>query len=805
MFKNFIVIALRNLRRNPLYSLINIFGLSLGIACCLILASMVVSMINQNKSLPDSKQLHQLVKSTEIIESNQKITGNYIERNDLKTITNNIPELESGSELNSLFVTIDTENNQFSETIHHTDKNFTRIFPIDLVSGDLGLTLSKPGEILISQAMAQKFFNNKNPIGESFTIDGKLSLIVSGVYKNFPPQSILDNIHFLTCYCSVENLQGHDLSDLSGSTRFYIKLNNANLEDLQQRASEHMENTSPNILNSAKIVPLVKPLSYYLSSDSMENQIARYVLLFALGLCLIVLFTSCINFINLTTARQSQRSLEVGIRKTSGAGRWQLMMQFFSETAILVVIACLIALPLMFGLFYWISHFTDNSMDLSFLYSGEFFIAIGIIIFFTSFLSGFYPALVLSRFNPIQALTGRSETLSTGKLRKILVVAQFSIATILVTCCLIVHFQIVSLKNTDNGIDQESLFTIDNGSSDQDKWPAYREILINELAQWPEVSSLSASFKRSMIGAECEFNEISLNDGEQGSRLIPVGVDGNYAAHYGIELLAGRHLDIGRPEDLGKIDPANNDYRDTAILLTRKGLKTIGKNSAKEVINQKILCNDKAFALTIVGVADAYKPLFKNGPTFQPDMIYLDSNANGGISAKYNNTTFSQIREKIEDFWEKLYPTDHLNYISDKKSMEDSFQALFIMLWSIGGFGVLAILISLLGLYAMSIFTVARRTKEIGIRKALGASSPSIVYDLIRDTCKPVLISLAIASPVSYLIGSLAKQYFYQTPPIALISFVITPILLLTISVLSVYWHSQRAADTNPVKALRYE
>ena len=250
-------------------------------------------------------------------------------------------------------------------------------------------------------------------------------------------------------------------------------------------------------------------------------------------------------------------------------------------------------------------------------------------------------------------------------------------------------------------------------------------------------------------------------------------------------------------------------YQTGEILLTRLGLHKLGISNPELALDTKITCSEGQVEMTVIGIADAYPPLMKspdmNVEFREPDFLHFNPDVHTVINAKYQGVTLDELTEQASQVLEEMSPGARLNVQSLKRQKEQMFKAMFTMLWSVGGFGLLAVLIALLGLYAMSVFTVERRTKEIGIRKTLGAPVKSIIFDLVWDTCKPVLIALAISAPLAYLGGRLALQFFYTVPPILWISFGLVPAILVSIAVGSILWHSYSAATTNPVNALRYE
>ena len=794
MFKNYLIIAIRNLRRNRLYSAINIFGLSLGIACCLLLASIVVIGLNTNKAIPNAEQIYQA--RTIHVTNDSTLISLGLSEAVLEQAQANINELTTGTAIHSLYSQIVTQHDRNNQSLHLADANFVKLFLPKLITGDVGNTFTIPGKAIISQSLALELYGSQNPIGEVLNVNNKSLLTINGVFQDYPESTFLNHYHILSARSSLAELKN---SSRKAVIKFYTTITSKEQANFLGQQIEQYIQEDPDQKSTTQITfdPIVKSISDAFFPKSDDEKMAAYILLFAAGLCFIVLAVSCINFVNLTTARHSQRSLEVGIRKTAGAERNQLMIQFFTETLIMTSTALAVAVPLLVMLQTWAKHLGAD-IDVSALFSVELLIAITVIITFTTFMAGFYPALILSRVSPIKALKQKNDPTGKGRMRKALVISQFSISTLLLAFCLILHFQVNLLQQQNWGVDDENNLNL--SSYPAEEWSQQRDILAHELQSIPEITSFSTDLNPKTLPLECSCNGIKLP-----KEIQVLSLDNNYQSHYGIKLLTGRHFVTDRPDDLGQLNIANKHYRDSSVMLTRQGLETLLLSSPENALNAVITCDNGQITLPVIGVADAFPLLTKIGSIPAPDLFFFNPQGSSSLNIKSQGIKKNDLENQIQSIWKDIYPDSTLYIRSDHETRKSIFETLFKTLWSVGSFGIMAVLIALMGLYAMSVFTVERRTKEIGIRKSLGASAKSITYSLIKDTCKPVVIALLISSPLTYLAGKLTLRLFYQEPPILLISFVLVPCSLLLLAAGTVTWHSLSAARTDPIKALRYE
>lgn len=807
MFKSYLITALRNLKRNLVYSFINIFGLSLGLASCMVLAAMILGMVSQNRNIEGADSIYEL-KTEQVTEHGSFLQP--ITKTHLSVLKANIPELSGTASFSNLYLSIQQDENTINLSTFAAGANFFKIFPIDMITGKMDGILDAPGYAVISESHAKKFYGDQSPVGKALQLNEQSTVVITGVYRDYPDNNLLSTCQLITSKESVD--VGTDSYFVT--ERAFIKTEGgADLSQIQHQISLYKlpeANNHTIVDQKVTIEPIITPHRQLFSTKSLENKLLLTTLITATSLCFIVLFASCINFINLTTARLSQRQLEVGIRRTFGAHQSHLLGQFFIETITLVLISSIISILILILGTIWVGHLVGQKINLEYLLQIDTLIAYIIILISVTLLAGAYPGLQISRLKPIESLSRRISSNGRGMLRKVLVCIQFISATILLTLCLVVQFQANIFKQIDNGIDIENIATLYPGTTDI-------TTLQQEFTKLSFITSVCHPIKQVNLPGIPLDNSVFDQRVVQESLLIS-GVSEGYDHHFGIKLLAGEHFS---PHKHHLVDSTNNHLKDSdtysysgkriPVIATLAGLELLGyepnDGNLDSLIHKEITLSDNNTIFEIIGIVDAYPkfmtselPIDKTTPHF---LLY--SKAHNGLSIKYNNYTFKEFTEQLQPVLESV--TGHTNFLirNDKEDNDRMFKGISILIWSIGSFAILAIVISLMGIYGLSLFTIERRTKEIGIRKTLGASNGQLSWLLIVDSCKPLLIALAIAGPVSFIIGNLLANYFKEIPPVWLFSFVLVPVILLSLSVISILSHTQKASRANPILALNKE
>lgn len=805
MFKSYLITALRNLNRHPAYSFINIFGLSLGLASCMVLAAFILHMGGTNRNLNGADHIYQL--KTESL-TDRGWFSQPITKEHFSLLNANIPELLDTASFGSSYFSIKQDEETINLNAFTAGANFFNVFPINLIQGAKDGVLEEPGHAIISESSAKKLYGDQSPVGKVLQLTEKSTVVIKGVYQNYSANNLLTHCHLIT---SKDSIQQN-----TEQTYSYEKAFIKTLDELQASHIQHQINLydlpASDIIGitdqKVTLEPIIRPYRKLFFSNEIDGKMQLIVILSATALCFIVLFASCINFINLTTARLSQRQLEVGIRRTFGARQSHLLRQFFVETLTLVFVSSILAVVIFILGASWLGHLIGEQLPLEYLLRIDTLIAYAIIVVSVTLLAGIYPGIQISRLKPIESLSRKRSKIGKGMLRKVLVCIQFVSATILLTLCLIIQFQVNIFKQVNNGIELENIASLYSDS------PSLQQ----ELAKLPFVTSVTQpiveilSFGQSLESAQ--FNHKIIHE-----RLQLSGASTNYDRHFGIKLLAGEHFSTENHSLVININSASTDSptydysgKHIPVICTLAGLDLLGysaeSDNLESLIGQKIILSDNETSFEVIGVVDAYPEFITNdlpiGRSDTPHFL-LFHKASNALSIKYRKVTFTEFSKKIQPVIESITGKSNLYIRNEKEEHNKSFQKMSILIWSIGSFAILAIIISLMGIYGLSLFTIERRTKEIGIRKTLGASNSQLSRLLIIDSCKPLIVALAIAGPISFLAGNLLANYFKEIPPIELFSFVIVPTILLSLSVIFILSHTLQASRANPILALNKE
>lgn len=800
MLKNYIKIAWRNLTRHKSYTLINTLGLTIGMACCVLISLYIKEELSYDT-------FHE--KADRIVAVG--VEGGFFNRS-LSTpypladaMVDEIPEVEQAVRMDgtgTLNLSRDGQNFTVIEEGKYAEPSFFDVFSFDLLRGDERQVLSAPNSIVLSRSSSRQLFGNEDPIGHSLfwqQRDTLISLEVTGIVEDEPQNSSIG----YSALISYETME-QDRLDPTAWSSYYLatfavlqspeSLNSlpAKLDTLANRHYEDRESTASS--RSFFSLPLK---DYHLSEASRDDGFTgnrTYVYLFG-SVALFILLIAGVNYVNLATARASLRSKEVGVRKTLGALRKQVAAQFIGESVILTVTAyifgCLIAieiLPLFNQLFGTSLVWHSNIEFLLWLVLAA--IAIGI-------LAGFYPSVYLSRFTPSQVLRSQQGGRpSDSLLRKGLVVSQFAIALVLIIGSMIVYQQLQYTQTKDLGFNGDQVVMVD--LPNREAWNQ-SEVLRNNLAQYAGIEKLSVS-----MGAPGEFNIRLANNVDSlapGNKVssedpivfAPAVVDYNFLELLDINLVAGRNFSPDRGSDV-----------EQAYILNEKGAEMLGWTPEEAI--------GKAFGEggggEVIGVVEDF-----HISSLHDDIegIYLQLNSStsfytsGIVLAKLKAQQIGDALDKIEAEVAKFSPNTRFNY----EFLDDKFDAMYRTEQRfgkiVGLFTMIAIIIACLGLYGLAAFSAERRTKEIGIRKVLGATVANVVGLLSKDFVKLVALGFLIAAPIAwYAMNRWLADFAYRIeigPGI----FALAGGAALVIALLTVSWQSIRAATANPVDSLRSE
>ena len=807
MLKNYFKIAWRNLMRNKGFSAINIFGLAIGVACCLLIMLYVNDELNFDRFNENASRIYRLntdIKfggSEKFCAQTPDILGPTLKK-DYPQVENYVRFYDGGA---FLIKKSGTLNNIREEKILYADSSVFEIFTFPLVSGNPQLALTEPNTIVISESAAKRHFANQNPIGQTLNLDNKKDFKVTAVMKDIP-----ENAHFRAdFFISMKSLEFKWGDFLANNHYTYLLLK----KDADPKAFDTYFNqviqkyVSPQLVKSmgATIDDFTKSGSYYRFSmmpltdihlkskriyELGVNGDIQYVYIFSI-VALFVLAIACINFMNLSTARSSKRGKEVGIRKVLGSARNQLVVQFFSECVLLCFFAVAAALVLVFLLLPFFNNISGKLLHLSNLLTLKFLILLILLPFIVGLLAGSYPAIFLSSFQPIKVLKGKLN-LKGGSLRNGLVIFQFATSIILIAFTVIIFQQINFIQHKNLGYNKEQVIII-NDAYALDKQARYFTDEVKKI-KGVENGTLSGYLPTPSNREESPMWVEGATDQSKGVMTGKWDVDYDYFKTFGMEMASGRNFSKEFGTD------------STAVIINETAAKLFG---FKDPLNKTILSlaennSNKTIKYKVIGVVKDFhfESLRSN---IAPLCLFLNL-SRGNVSFKLNaQANLSHIISLIELKWKEVAPGEPFTYTF----MDDSFNNVYKTENRIGkislAFSLLTILVACLGLFGLITFIAEQRTKEIGIRKVLGASVSSITAMLSKDFIKLVVVAIIIASPIAWWAMSLWLQGFAYRVNIGLWVFMAAGFLAILIALITVSFQAIKAAVANPVTSLRNE
>ena len=804
MLQNYLKIALRNLLKNKGFSAINIFGLAVGIACCLLITLYVTDELSFDRFHEKADRIYRTNLDVKFGGSEQSVATTA----DLlgPTLKKDYPQVENYARIydsgSFLIKKTGTVNNIREEKILFADSSIFEVFTFPLVTGEPKSALREPNTIVLCETAAKRHFGNQNPIGQILNLDNKKDYKITGVMRDIPENSHIKAEFFV----SLRSLDYNWNSFLGNNFQTYILLQkDANPKAFDAYFKQIVQKyVSPEIVKAmgSTIKDLEKSGSYYRYSmilmtdihleSKQTNELGingdiQYVYIFSV-VALFVLLIACINFMNLSTARSSKRAKEVGIRKVLGSVRVQLMIQFFAECVLLSFLALIVALGLVAILLPFFNEISGKTLIISDLYSIKFLLIITILPILVGILAGSYPAIFLSSFEPIKVLKGRL-SLKGGSLRNVLVVFQFATSIVLIIGTVIIYRQINFIQQKNLGFNKDQVLIINDAYALDKQAVAFKE----------EVLKLKGVQNGTLSGflptPSSRNNTVMFPEGQiDQSKGISVGqwdVDYDYIQTMGMSMTKGRNFSKEYGTD------------SSGIILNETAAKLLGFT---EPLNKgvSLFMNDNKKVYRVVGIVKDFNFESMKSNIGALCMMLRSSTGNASFRLDAQNDIQSTIKQ-IEAKWTQMAPGQPFSYTF----MDESFNNVYKAEQRIGkislAFAFLTILVACLGLFGLVTFIAEQRIKEIGIRKVLGASVLGIVSLLSKDFVKLVIVSICIASPIAYYAMNLWLQDFAFRIKIEWWIFVLAGISAIVIALLTVSYQAIRAALMNPVKSLKTE
>jgi putative ABC transport system permease protein len=805
MLYNYLLIALRNLKKNITLSLINIFGLAIGISVALLILNYVANEYSYDKFHANADNIYR-------VESN--FHEGKVLTDDWPTASfgygpamkANIPGIKDYVRiaLHQINQVVKFENIKFREnTVCYTEPSFFRIFSFQLLTGDSKTALERPNTVVLTEAAAHRYFGDKNPIGKimSFsTTDLTVHCEVTGIMKDIPQNSHIKYEFFISFNTLPKYLWEfwylHE-------TYTYVQLSpGVSTRSIENRfpAMAEKYKTLPALKNKIwgiKLVPLkdihLNPQKSY-ERETKGNRKAVFALII---IAIAILIIAWINYVNLTIARSMERAKEVGIRKISGGDKRQLITQFLFESFIVNMIALLLSFLLLSLIIPEFNHLTGKFLSFSVWFSSYFWIILVLVFLVGVLLSGFYPAFILSSITPTSILKGKYiHSEGAGLIRKILVVLQFSASFILICGTLVVNAQLKFMKSQDLGVNIDQTLVL--------RYPIFSDSLSEKvlsfkkaLYQYSWVKDATISGSVPGVSIDTWASNHRKDDDEMQNRLYEMlPVDYDYTSTYGLKVVNGRSFSEAFGDDKEK------------LVINEESVKLLGYKSSKEAIGGQVMIEGETNPLEIIGVVKNFhhQSLQRN---FTPIMFVMYNRISWikfkYISIKMNSTDIQSHTEAIERLWKNYFPEStfdsfFLNEFFDRQYKDDrQFGTIF------GLFSFIAIIIASIGLWAIALYTANSRTKEMGIRKVNGASIYDLFMVLAKEFLILIVIAIIIALPLAwYIMSEWLRGYAFRTT-LSPWLFVLAAFLLMLISLFAISRRIYKTATSNPVESLKYE
>jgi putative ABC transport system permease protein len=805
MFKNLIKHSLRSFKRQRAYIIINILGLSIGIACSLLIALFVINEASFDRYNVKKERIFRVILNGKI--GGQEITGSFTPAVMGPTLPGEFPEVEDFLRMDGVGATVVEYNKQtFTDyKIISADSSFFNFFSIPVLKGDPDNLLNSPYKVVLSESTAKKLFGNENPINKMIKIGSDtIRWDVTGVMADVPANSHFE-ASMITSFLT--NPRSKEAVWMNNSFSLYVLLKpNSSYKTVDSKFNDLIvKYVGPELQQylGTTIEEFIKKGNKYrfflqkLTDIHLDNTVQggfkppsdpKYLIIFG-TIAILIVVIAAINFMNLATAQASRRAKEVGIKKLGGSTRGMLITQFLSESFMLSFLSLILAMIFIKLSLPYFNNLLDTHLTLT-LFAAWY--TLPVLLLFTvivGLLAGSYPAFFLSSFNPYEVLKGNAKNSSSnGKLRRILVVFQFAVSILLIVGTLIMNRQIKFMLHKDVGFNKEQLVVIERADVVGNKMKSFKE----SVKRIPGVINIASS---TAIPGRTNNNNGYMMEGRKDETFLmsTSWVDYDYLATYGMTLVSGRSFNESYTTDK------------QACILNESSVKNF---SITDLEKTRILRPGEKGpeSIPIIGVVKNFNYESLRNP-IQPYILLLQTENNiwGYISVKLSAKNYSATINEIEKVWKEYAANSPLQYYFLDADFEEMYKQEKQNAQMAVIFALLAIFIASLGLFGLTSYTVEQRTKEIGVRKAMGSSIIGIYIEISKEIVILVSISALIAWPVIYFYAGRWLENFYYRINLGVFSFVAGLTIALGIAILTISYKVLKAASVNPAQSLKYE
>lgn len=797
MLKNYITIAIRNLWKNKVFSFINVAGLSIGLACAMLIILYAKDELSYDRFHEGNPNIYRIVNRWYNPDGSFKnADGN---TGDLQgpRFAAKIPEIQS-------FVRIQSDSRDIRQGMDIknydqllVDSNFFSVFSFPLLSGNPATCLKDPKSIVVSEEMAKKFFNTMDVIGKTLEVkdgDHFEPYMISGVSRRCPQNSSIKFDFLLKKQVSVADAQNNDNWFNFFQNSFVRVVPGADVKTIEAKmkqvfqsdAKEAEEKMMKDYGVNEKVVYFLQPLTdmhlsrEFVASNGLKddsNPMYSYILT---GIAVFILLIACINFINLAIARSLKRAKEIGVRKVIGSGRGQLMGQFLGESFLLCFIAFGFAVVLAMFLLPTFNHLANKALSFNYLMDFKLISLYAAMFLTTGLIAGFYPAVMMSGFSPVDTLYGRFKLAGKFLLQKSLVVLQFGLASFLIIATMVIYRQFNFMVNKDLGYDDKHVVMVNSWDMNRDKSTLFK----NELLKNPTIESVGMK-NGGFWGTVAKVN------GDQQIELKYETVDEDYVPMFKLQIMQGRNFSKEFPSDSSH-----------SVLVNEAFVK---EAKWKDPLNQIVDFWYRNEKYSVVGVVKDYHHEGL-GQLIKPQLFTMRlGNQYGMANIKIKPGSEQASLKHIADTYKSIFPINAYSYKFMDAENRNKYESVAKWKQIIFYSSILTIFISCIGLFGLANLSTEKRTKEIGVRKVLGASVTSIAKLLSLDFLRLVCVSFVFSFPLAYYAATQwLKNYPYRIE-ISIWIFIISALITICIALFTVGWDAIRASMMNPVRSLKTE
>jgi len=816
MFRNYLKVALRSLGKRKGFTFINILGLAIGIACCLLIAIYVSYEWSYDRYNANGDRIYRVTQKTKNTSETENgastpfPVGPALQNDYPRQIATTVRLFDMEEDVRTIINT-QTDESYRVDDFYVADSTFFDVFSANIVKGNPETALDKPMSAIITKAQARRFFGDEDPMGKQLEFKGVAKFTVTGVMKSLPHNSHF-HLDMLVSMSSLPKLYHGD----AFMKRWYwnpcwtyvLLKKGASAKKLEQQLPHFVDKNYTNRAEGEQISLSLQPLKNihlysHLDQEMEANGSIFYVYLFS-AVAVLILIIACINFMNLSTARSTERAREVGMRKVLGADRSQLFGQFMGESFLMTLLGFIVALSMVYLALPWFGNFVGKPLQLNFFGNPQMILALVGLFVLVTFLAGFYPALYLSGFNPTTIMHGSKASGGGGGkfMRRGLVVFQFALSVMLIIGTVVVYLQLRHMQKKELGFDQERVVVM----------PITQTLIAWEFDKFkkkalasPNILNVTGTSK--VLGSEHQyFSKYSpASQPDAPSTNMVLHVKHNFIDTYNIKLLAGRNFSKDHPTDADK-----------SILINKAMLKEIHAETPREALGKTFYytnVNDKQIAYQVIGVVDNF-----NYTSIKKKISPLVINLIKGTRPTVRNIEYAAVKlppggiqkgiADLRKVWKEVNHIDPFTYTFYDQKLQTIYAPEKKMSRVAGIFSVICIFVACLGLFGLASFTSSMRIKEIGIRKTLGATVSNIVGLLSKDYLKLVILANIVAWPGIYYLSS---QWLHNFPYRIPLGWNIAAVFLavglgsILICMLTVSYQSIRAALINPIDSIRQE